>query len=165
MQLSQNTTLPHFTQLYLITAMYFIILTYILLHITGRMTDCGKSIFTDDIHQLLNINFMTMCACLMKSSKGNIFHVTGPLCRQCTGHWWIPFTKPSDAELWCFFDLCLNKQMSKQPRRRWFKTTSHLWVILMCKCNQRWIWHFSVSQLYDVTGQPMLLCSNFRILD
>ena len=64
-----------------------------------------------------------------------------------------------------FFDLCLNKQLSKQPRRRWFKTTSHLWVILMCKCNQRWIWHFSVSQLYDVTGQPVLLCSNFRILD
>ena len=25
-----------------------------------------------------------------------------PLCRQFTGHWWIPLTEASDAELWCF---------------------------------------------------------------
>ena len=34
-------------------------------------------------------------------SNGNIFHVTGPLCREFTSHWWIPLTKVSDAELWC----------------------------------------------------------------
>ena len=35
---------------------------------------------------------------------------------------WIPFTKASDAELWCFLWLCLNKRLSKQPIRRWFET-------------------------------------------
>ena len=37
------------------------------------------------------------------SSNGNIFRVTGPLCGEFTGgHRWIPRTKASDAELWCF---------------------------------------------------------------
>ena len=40
---------------------------------------------------------------LMTSSKRNLFHVTGPLLGKVTGHRWIPFTKISDAELWCFF--------------------------------------------------------------
>ena len=46
---------------------------------------------------------------IMTSSKGNIFRVTGPLWGEFTGHRWIPLTKASDAELWCFFDLRLNK--------------------------------------------------------
>ena len=36
----------------------------------------------------------------MTSSNGNIFRVTGPLCREFTGHRWIPHTKASDVELW-----------------------------------------------------------------
>ena len=40
---------------------------------------------------------------MMTSSNGNIFRVTGHLCGEFTGHWWIPRTKASDAELWCFF--------------------------------------------------------------
>ena len=39
---------------------------------------------------------------MMTSSNGNIFRVTVPLCGEFTGHWWIPRTKTSDAELWCF---------------------------------------------------------------
>ena len=38
----------------------------------------------------------------MTSPNGNIFLVTGPLCGEFTGHRWIPRTKASDAELWCF---------------------------------------------------------------
>ena len=38
----------------------------------------------------------------MTSSNGNIFRVTGPLCGEFTGDLWIPLTKTSDAELWCF---------------------------------------------------------------
>ena len=30
------------------------------------------------------------------------FRVTGPLCGEFPGHRWIPHTKASDAELWCF---------------------------------------------------------------
>ena len=39
---------------------------------------------------------------MMTSWNGNIFRVTGPLCREFTGHRWIPRAKASDAELWCF---------------------------------------------------------------
>ena len=39
---------------------------------------------------------------IMTSSTGNIFRVTGPLWGEFTGHRWIPLTKASDAELWCF---------------------------------------------------------------
>ena len=44
---------------------------------------------------------------MMTSSNGNILRVTGPLCGEITGDRWIPLTKASDAELWCFFDLRL----------------------------------------------------------
>ena len=41
--------------------------------------------------------------CLMvTSSNGNILRATGPLRGEFTGHWWIPLTRASDAELWCF---------------------------------------------------------------
>ena len=39
---------------------------------------------------------------MMTSSNGNFFRVTGHLCGEFTGHRWIPRTKASDAELWCF---------------------------------------------------------------
>ena len=37
--------------------------------------------------------------CMMTSSNGNIFRVTGHLCGEFTGPLWIPRTKASDAEL------------------------------------------------------------------
>ena len=44
---------------------------------------------------------------MMTSSKGNSYRVTGPLRGEFTGHRWIPRTKASDAELWCFcFFIC-----------------------------------------------------------
>ena len=39
--------------------------------------------------------------CMMSSSNGNIFCVTGLLCGEFTSHRWIPLTKASDAELRC----------------------------------------------------------------
>ena len=39
---------------------------------------------------------------MMMSSNGNILCDTGHLCGEFTGHRWIPLTKASDAELWCF---------------------------------------------------------------
>ena len=64
----------------------------------------------------------------MTSSNGNLFRVTGPLCGEITGHRWIPLTKASEAELWFFFHLCLNKRLSKQSWGWWFETPSpSLW--------------------------------------
>ena len=65
---------------------------------------------------------------MMTSSNGNIFCVTGHMCEEFTGHRWIPLTKTSDAELWCFLDLCLNKWLSKQSWGWWLETLScSLW--------------------------------------
>ena len=36
---------------------------------------------------------------MMTSSNGNIFHITGPLYGELTGHKRIPLTKATDAEL------------------------------------------------------------------
>ena len=50
---------------------------------------------------------------MMTSSNGNIFHVTGPLCGEFTGDRWIPLTKASDAELWCFLSFELEQPAKK----------------------------------------------------
>ena len=63
-------------------------------------------------------SFVTM----MTSSNANIFLVTGHLCGEFTGPRWIPHTKASDAELWCF--LWYNKRLSKQWWGWWFETQS-----------------------------------------
>ena len=39
---------------------------------------------------------------MITSSNGNIFRVTGHLCREFPGHRWIPRKKASGVELWCF---------------------------------------------------------------
>ena len=39
---------------------------------------------------------------MMTSSNGFIFRVADPLCGEFTGDRWIPLTKASDAEVWCF---------------------------------------------------------------
>ena len=73
------------------------------------------------------VNFIAVLI-MMTSPNGNIFHVICHLYGEFTGHWWIPCTEASDAELWFFFDLRLNKQFSKQSWGWWFGTSSHpLW--------------------------------------
>ena len=59
---------------------------------------------------------------MMTSSNGIIFRDTGHLCREFTGQRWIPRTKASDAELWCFLWSVLNKLWSKQWWGWWFET-------------------------------------------
>ena len=81
--------------------------------------------------------------------NGNIFRVTGHLAGDFTGPRWIPRTEASGAELWFFFDLRLNKRLSKQSWVWWFETISHpLWlhgnvVGLLCIM----IWHFTVYSI------------------
>ena len=55
---------------------------------------------------------------MMTSSNGIFFCVTGHLCGEFNGPRWIPRTKASDAELWCFL----------WSWGWWFGTLSHpLW--------------------------------------
>ena len=61
---------------------------------------------------------------MMTSSNGNIFSVTGHLC----GDRWIPRTKAVTRGFDVFFDLRLNKQLSKQSWGWWLETLScSLW--------------------------------------
>ena len=74
---------------------------------------------------------------MMTSSNGNIFRVTGHLCGEFTGLRWIPAQRPVTQSFDVFFDLRLNKQVSKQSRGWWFETLAcPLWH----QCNVE-LWH------------------------
>ena len=60
----------------------------------------------------------------MTSSNGNIFRVTGPLCGEFTGPGDFPTQRPVTRSFDVFFDLHLNKGLSKQPWGWWFETPS-----------------------------------------
>ena len=65
---------------------------------------------------------------MMTSSYGNIFRVTGPLCGAFTGPGEFPAQKPVTRSFDVFFDLRLNKRLSKQLWGWWFETLSwSLW--------------------------------------
>ena len=65
---------------------------------------------------------------MINSSNGNIFRITGPLWGEFTSHQWIPPKRSAMRSFDVFFDVCLNKRLTKPSRRRWFKTPSgSLW--------------------------------------
>ena len=65
---------------------------------------------------------------MMTSSNGNIFRVTCPLCGEFTGPGEFPTQRPVTRSFNVFFDLRLNKRLSKQPWGWWFETPSwSLW--------------------------------------
>ena len=75
---------------------------------------------------------------MMTSSNGSIFRVTDHLCGEFTDHWWIPCTMPVTRSFDVFFDLRLNKRLSKQSWGRWFETSSRsLWR----HCNANMAYH------------------------
>ena len=68
----------------------------------------------------------------MTSSNEDIFRITGNLCGEFTGPRWIPTQRPVTRSFVVFFDLRLNKGLSKQSWGWWFETLSRpLW----CHCN------------------------------
>ena len=69
---------------------------------------------------------------MMTSSNGTIFRVTGPLCGEFTGPGEFPAPRPVTRSFDVFFDLRLNKWLSKQPWGWWFETPP--WS-LWCHCN------------------------------
>ena len=85
---------------------------------------------------------------MMMSSNGNIFRVTVHLCREFTGHQWIPHTKTSDTELW-FFYMRLNKRSSKQLCDWCSETPSRsLWR----HCNIMILRVLNASNLFDLSS-------------
>ena len=72
----------------------------------------------------VSIVFSKYSLIMMTSSNGNIFRVTGPLCGEFTGPGEFPTQRPVTRNYDVFFDLRLNKRLSKQPRGWWFDTPS-----------------------------------------
>ena len=66
---------------------------------------------------------------MMTSSNGNSFRVTGHLCGEFTGNpGELPTQRPVTRSFDVFFDLRLNKRLSKQSWGWWFETLSRpLW--------------------------------------
>ena len=72
---------------------------------------------------------------MMTSSNGNIFRVTGPVCGEFTGPGEFTTQRPVTRSFDVFFDLRLNKRLSKQPWGWWFETPSwSLWR--QCNANR-----------------------------
>ena len=80
---------------------------------------------------------------MMTSSNGNIFRVTGLLCGEFTGPGEFPTQRPVMRSFDVFFDLRLNKRLSKQSWGWWLETLSCLlWrhcnaIIFMQNCLTR----------------------------
>ena len=70
---------------------------------------------------------------MMTSSNGNIFRVTGPLCREFTGLGEFPAQRPVTRSFDVFFHLRLNKRLSKLPQGWWFETPP---LSLWHQCNE-----------------------------
>ena len=90
----------------------------------------------------------------MTSSNGNIFRVTGPLCVEFTGHRWIPITKASDAELWCFLWSVhgLNGRVNNREAGDLRHHHTHYDVTVMLLIEK----HFSIQYLFQACGSDLL---------
>ena len=53
---------------------------------------------------------------------GTGIRITGNLWGESIGHLWFPSQRPMTRSFDIFFDLCLNKRLNKQSRRRRFGT-------------------------------------------
>ena len=96
-----------------------------------------------------NTVHMETASCMMTSSNGNIFRVTGPLCGDSLVTGAFPAQRPVTQSFDVFFGLHLNQQLSKQWRRWWFETPSHpLWR----HCNGKigWCQHIILILYYAV---------------
>ena len=71
---------------------------------------------------------VNLTRCLDDVIRWKNFRVTDPLWEESTGHRWIPLTKASDAELWCFLWSAPEQTVEQKSRRLWFDTpSSSLW--------------------------------------
>ena len=80
-------------------------------------------------------NYKLLGSPMMTSSNGSVFRVTSP--------WWGTGEFPSQRSMTrifdVFFDLHLNKRLSKQPRHQWFETPSHsLWRHRSARTTRNW---------------------------
>ena len=103
---------------------------------------------------------------MMTSSNGNIFRVTGHLSGDFTGPREFPPQRPVMRSFDVFFDLRLNKRLSKQSWGWWFETPScpswrHCNVITLTYC----IVSLSSLQHLLSLSRKVSHCQNSKNLD
>ena len=95
------------------------------------MPNFWRAVYTHDILLFewrldgYSVVFCLVCftdSCMMVSSNGNIWRVTGPLWGKPPVTGGFPSQRPVARSFDTYFDLCLNRQLGKQSRRRWFET-------------------------------------------
>ena len=83
--------------------------------------------------------------------KWKHFRVNGPLCREFTGHRWVPLTKASDAELWCFlwYVPWINGLVNNREAGNLRAHRAHYDVIVMLRyvCHSMWNHWGRVTQI------------------
>ena len=91
----------------------------------SKMTDSWEPSTYHDTSCFTNVS----CAfCMMTSSSGSIFRVTGLLWGNSPVTGEFPAQRPVTRSFDIFFDLRLSKRLDKQSKRRWFETPSpSLW--------------------------------------
>ena len=96
------------------------------------------------LHESILIQVMALCHKVMKDQASNIHNemkssngnITGPLCREFPGPGEFPTQRPVTWIFDVFFDLGLNKLLSKHSRCKWFEMPScSLWR----HCNKTWL--------------------------
>ena len=98
---------------------------------------------------------------MMTSSNGNIFRVTRHLCGEFTGPGEFPTQRPGTRSFDVFFDLRLNKRLSKPLWGWWFETPSwSLWR----QCNASKVinnfCHLGVNNAISYTNAIIVLWEN-----
>ena len=109
--------------------------------------------------QLAGIALLWLAGLMMTSSNGNIFRVTGPLCGEFTGPGELPTQRPVTRSFDVFFDLHLNKRLSKQPWGWWFETPS--WSFWR-QCNARYTYRLGMPLRHGLLAHKA--GGNFHIL-
>ena len=105
MKFEQASTVKQITFLMVLCFVFSITLFSIIyahILIVSNQKDMDKKSVDTSLQQNTTKHEPWNAVYMMTSSNGNIFRVTGPLCCEFTGVRWIPRTKASDAELWCF---------------------------------------------------------------
>ena len=78
---------------------------------------------------------------MMTSSYGNIFRVTGPLWGESTCHRWIPLTKVSEPQLWCFLSSVPEQTVEQTIEMLVIWEVIGLIMMSLQWFHEVWIWH------------------------
>ena len=102
---------------------------------------------------------------MMTSSNGNISRVTGLLCGEFTGDRWIPRTKASDTEFWCFLwsvpEPTVEQTLKTDELRR---HRAHHDAIVMLKRSGDIMFNFPTHVVFVFSrGKSQIICGYLSI--